>query len=530
MFTIALLVGIYSYIIFTLGILGLLYKETILICSLIFLFCTIFYFRKHKDDLPKVNFKSKKIRPYVVLFCIMALVNLIGALGPELSFDALWYHLTIPKIFIQNHAVFYIPGGLFYYSVIPKLGEMLFIPGLMFTNEIIPKLIQWGFGILTSIVIYRISRKFFDEKISFLAVIIFYSSLVVAWESTVAYIDLVRTFFEVMALWSFLNWHETKDRKWLIKSATMLGFAISTKLVALGSLLIFAVLIIHVFTSSSRNIKQFTTNIQVYMYISILVALPWFVFSLINTGNPFYPIFSDLYPLGLSWSLLNPINAIKDFFILFFKADDPISPIYIIFLPLFFIYFKKFNKELKIISIYSLLALVIWYLTPRTGGGRFILPYLPAFSILAAAVIANTKIVWLRKYLVGLVILVCLITIVYRGMANARYLPVIVGTQTKEEFLTKNLNFNFGDFYDTDGFFKKTIKAEDRVLLFGFHNLYYVNFPFVHESFVRKGDKFNYIATQNVILPERFSYWRLVYQNKITQVKVYSLGGTMWTY
>lgn len=527
MFTFAILIGIYSYIIFALGVLGILYKNTVLISTLVFIFVSFLYFKSRPKDFPKIDLKNKKIRPYIILFSIMAFINLIGALGPELSFDALWYHLTIPKIFIQNHAVFYIPGGLFYYSLMPKLGEMLFILDLMFGNEIVAKLTQWVFGVLTSIAIYKVSRKLFDEKISIIASAIFYSSLVVSWQSTVAYIDLTRTFFETMGLWCFLEFYKSKNKKWLVESAVMVGLAISTKLIALGTIPIFITLLL-IF---DKNWKKAIGNSLIFVAVSILVPFPWFFFSFLNTGNLIYPVFSEFYKTGLSLAtLLNPLNAVKDLFILFFKAADPISPIYIIFLPLVFIYFKKFGKELKIISIYSLLALIIWYLTPRSGGGRFILPYLPAFSILAAWVIANTKIVWLRKYLTGLVIVVSLITILYRGIANSKFIPVIFGMESKQNFLTKNLNFDFGDFYDTDGFFKQNIKSTDRVLLFGFHNLYYANFPFIHESYVKEGGRFNYIATKNAKLPERFLHWNLIYKNDLTGVKVYSMRGMQWYY
>jgi len=115
-------------------------------------------------------------------------------------------------------------------------------------------------------------------------------------------------------------------------------------------------------------------------------------------------------------------------------------------------------------------------------------------------------------------------------VANTKYLPVIFQKQTKEEFLTNHLNFNFGDFYDTDNYFKTHINNTDRVLLYGFHNLYYVNFPFIDSSYVRKGDGFNYIATQNSKIPERFKFWKLIYSNKKTGVKLYSLGGQTWVH
>ena len=136
----------------------------------------------------------------------------------------------------------------------------------------------------------------------------------------------------------------------------------------------------------------------------------------------------------------------------------------------------------------------------------------------------------IRYAVVGLVIFFSLFSIIYRFGANLKYIPVIIGQQSKSDFLAKHLNFSFGDFYDTDMYFEKNIKTSDIVLLYGFHNLYYVDFPFIDSSWAKKGDRFNYIAIQDSIIPERFKYWNLIYYNSKTDVKVYSLGGIKWTY
>lgn len=526
MFALAILIGIYSYVIFALGILGILYKETIFVSTVVLLIASFIFFYKNKYEIPRVNIKSNKFKPLLILFIIMATVNFIGALGPELSFDALWYHLTIPKIFLENHRIEFLPGNLFYYSVMPKLGDMLYIPSLAFGNEIIAKIIQWGFGILTSFVIYIIARKYFSEKIAFFAVLIFYGSLVVAWESTVAYIDLIRTFFELMSVWGIINYFETRDRKMILESGVMLGLAISTKMIALTSIPIFIIF----FLLFEKDKKIAIKNSLFFTFVSILIASPWFIFALLNTSNPIYPLLTDIYPSGIGLHLINPFYLVGSIFDLFFRLSDPISPIYTIVLPLISIYFKKIGPGLKFISIYSFLALIIWYVIPRTGGGRFILPYLPALSILSVGLISAVENKKLQKYLFVLVIFVCLTTIVYRGIANARYLPVIIGQESKKEFLSKNLNFGFGDFYDTDGFFKKNISQDDKVMLYGFHNLYYAEFPFIHHTYAKPGDKFNYVATQNAKLPERFSFWELIYTNEKTGVNVYWTGGNKWSY
>ena len=91
----------------------------------------------------------------------------------------------------------------------------------------------------------------------------------------------------------------------------------------------------------------------------------------------------------------------------------------------------------------------------------------------------------------------------------------------KNRLRSKHLNFSFGDFYDSNNYFKNNIKPNDKVLLYGFHNLYYVDFPFIDSSFAKNSDKFNYIAVQNSKLPKEFSNWKQIYYNEVTKVGVY---------
>lgn len=549
MFSLAILIGIYSYSIFSLGVLGLIYKPIIASLTIILIFASGFYYRnkiisffkktislKKKNTLISLrnlyNYTNKnRFQSLLILILILQLlVNLIGVLGPEISFDALWYHLTLPKLYILWHGIFHIPGNLLFYSDMPKLTEMLYIPPLLFGNETGAKFIHFMFGISTLIVIYKLSRKYLSKNFSLLAALIFYSNLVVGWESITGYIDLARTFFEVLALWGFLKWAENKQRKWIIISGIMLGLAISSKVIALESVFIFIPLFIYLYLVNKEKIKYLINNILIFCGFSVLIPLPWFIFAYINTGNPFYPFFSKNIDIGTGFSLPNISNIMNDLLNLFIYSNDPISPVYLAVLPLLIIFFTKAKREFKIIYIYSLLGLLLWYLTPRIGGGRFILPYLPAFSVLVVYAVSRLKDINLKNFLLTVIVFICLISISYRALANKKYVPVVFGYETKSEFLIKNLNFSFGDFYDTDDYFKNNIKSSDKVLLYGFHNLYYVDFPFIDSSFVKKGDKFNYIVVQNNVLPEKFNNWQQIYYNPITKVKLYSLEGQEWVY
>lgn len=546
MLAFALLIGIYSYGIFTLGVLDVLTKTNCILLTVIWFILLVFFERKSfTNSLKKFSLlhlskitHEKQIFLLIALFILQLAVNLTGALGPELAFDALWYHLTLPKLYLLHHAIYHIPGGLLYYSDMPKLGEMLYVGALAIGNEIVAKVIHYLFGILTAIALYKLSRKFFTKFVSFLIVVVFYSNLVVDTESITAYIDLIRTFFEVMVLWQFFDWLESQKWKSFVLSAIMMGLAITTKVLAIESLITILTLLMIIsfspsFNKNLKNSQLFFKNkfalvpiaLFFYSFIALVIPLPWFIFSFIHTGNPVYPFFTQRYEVNLTQ--FGFFQFLSSLWNLFMHSPDPISPLYMIFFPLIFVFYSQFQKEIKLIVYYCGLSLIIWYFTPQTGGGRFILPYLPAFSLLCGAIysqiLKNTRIEWkyVSRILFVTIIFVFSVSIVYRFIANSKYIPVIIGKESKQTFLTNNLDFSFGDFYDTDGYFAHHIKSSDTVLLYGFHNLYYVDFPFIDSSWVKKRYKFDYIAVQKTKLPLQFKNWQLIYFNDKTMVQLY---------
>lgn len=544
MFSFALTIGIYSYLILSIGLLGILTKQAIIIVTILVFFASALYFRKSwKQFFEKIGntqtyisfyqeIKKDKARGiYILLLILIALVNFLGALGPELAFDALWYHITLPKLYLLHHSIDFIPGGLFYYSVMPRLTEMLYTAAVAIDSEILAKIIHFGFGLLCCLSLYTLSRLFFSKKQSLFAVVLFYSNLVVDWESITAYIDLARTFFEITALLYYFYYISSGKKRFLYQSAITLGLALCTKTLALGSEGIFAALIIYEGIKMKKSLLETISEIVQFALISFSIALPWYTIALLNTGNPFYPLFNHYETHQTLKMVINPIRAVQSFWDIFTHSPDPISPLYLIIFPLLFFRRSKFPKFWGYIAVYAFFSLVIWYVTPQSGGGRFILPYLPVLSLLVISVVRYRYPKRILAFIISLLLITSTFSIVYRGIANAKYIPVITGFESKDMFLKKNLHFDFGDFYDTDHFFARNIKATAPVLLYGFHNEYYVNFPFIDSSFVKPGDRFMYIAVQGDTLPpKRFRNWQLYYINKDTHVKVYTYYHHLWIY
>lgn len=450
MFTWAIGCGLFSYYLFFLGILGKLEYPYILFGTAIFILFSYFQVKKHFSVRKFYQSFLNASKLEKILFGLLALqisINLIGALGPEIAYDAVWYHLTIPRIWLLEHKIFFIENGPFSYSLLPKLIDIFYLAALSLSNEIGAKIIHWFFGILVGIVTYKIARHFTNQKYALLSVVLFFSNLVVGWQSTTAYIDLGRTFFESLAVLALLYATIYDSKNWRYITAIMLGLAILSKLIAITSLT--AVLLIFI---SQRKYKD--AIISGALALSIPAA--WFVLNWLQTGNPIYPVFSG-YDLAST-------SSVFDVLTIWFTSADPLSPAYMMLAPLLATWFipafsKNFitqtsekNTLFKTISQYCLLVFILWAITPRTGGGRFILPYLPAFSVLIIYPLSQIKVKHIQNIGVGAVIFVSLFSSMYRFAANIKYIPVLLGTKSKQTFLQNNLPQNFGDnwYYLTD--------------------------------------------------------------------------------
>jgi len=513
LFLIAILIGFFSYIIFFLGIASQINRLSIGIVLLSLFFIIAFSMLKHSESVKSLFIQAKKNSFYFTVFLLLLLGNFIGVLGPELGFDALWYHLLIPKLYIEKGSIEFISGGLLYYSAMPKLIDLLYVPALMFSNEISAKLIHFLFGILTTIVTYKTANLFVNKRLSYLAAIIFYSNLVVGWLSITAYIDLGRAFFASLSIYFFLLYYRLKDIKYLYFSAILVGFEIASKFLGistLGSL----VLVFLIFPNKLNFISKLKKSL-ILVIIPLIIISPWLVFSYINTGNLFYPFFTETYPSGVSFSSFNPILIIKNTFNLLLFSADPISPIYLISLPLIIFLYTKMPNELKLTVFILIINILIWNLIPQKNS-RFIVPYLPIFSVLIVWIISKS-VPAIRNILYLFIFLVVFSNIIYRGVANMKYLPFIFGNESKEKFLEKNLNFDFGDYIDKGGKVSEIVENE-KVLIKGIHNLYYVDFKYDHESWIREKD-YRYILSREALLTE--NDYNLVYQDSLTNTYLY---------
>ena len=384
---------------------------------------------------------------------------------PELGFDALWYHLTLPKLYLQKHQ-WYFPGGLLYYSAMPRLMETLFIPLIHFTGSIGPKFVQFAAGLISCLSIYKILKQLTSDKLlPLIGVNLFYATWLVSWQSSSAYIDLCRTMFEVTALMFLIQKRSVMS---LIGGGLLLGLAIGTKWHALVSLLIFSL----VFSPALLG-------------IGLLVSLPWFLIAFHFTNNPFYPLFE---PFMMASQFSQTRFSIP--FILPF--DDFFSPamglVFLMSLPALF----SRRKIVRQVTLVGILGSIIASLTPPPSS-RYFLPYLPSV-IISCTYIISKLLPRYQKIMIILFTASSIFILFLLLLSLAKFIPILLG-QSHNHYLASISSRLPDTFIDSDNFVTENLPSDSKILIDKLHNLYYFPFNYDHTSWAKPGVKYDYLIT-----------------------------------
>ena len=407
-------------------------------------------------------FRGEKI--LLVLIFLRLLLNFFLAQAPVIEGDALWVHLTMPKLFLRQGKITDI------YSLFSYLSfntEMLYLWAMSLKDEIFAQNLSFLVGgVFMTLGVYIFCQKFFSKKLALLATFIFIFTPLVSWESVSPTVDLFWSFFVFLAFWAFLE-----KNHWL--GFVFLGFAFGTKSVL--TLIPAAGLI---FIIGFENLFP-------GVLVAFLLWLPYLLRSFLLTGNPIYPLFpqflggggletkalvslhSQFYERGLPfWDFLTYWWRLSIFPR---KFGPDIGPLYLVFGPLGLIFWQRlFLKTKKLafrLGIFCLIFYAFWYFF-SVHSVRYLLPIFPFLAILLAAtiryLIENGGLVkFLTLMILVLFVPMSFLTYFWSFEKYAPKLKYALGKMSREEYLFEALPYSRDLFW-----LNKNLPADAKVLLF----------------------------------------------------------------
>jgi len=475
--------GLVSYLTLTVGLAGLLYRWTCILLLAVLLCFALWEVWEARNVLrilgqklrTGVSIKKENLFEWVVLAILSTyfFLNLLALLAPPTDLDSLVYHLAVPKIWIQHHKVVYIPYIIG--SEFPSTIETLYALGMILASDISAGLIIWTFGLLFILSIFSFCREYLSIRAGLLASAAFYCTPLFSTLAARDLTDVAVGYYAFLGLYAFLMYVDEDDCKVLALSGVAVGFAAASKHTGMIPFIILLTGVLMVEIKRRKLTIAGLKRIALFCLAFLLTPALWYVKSYINTGNPtviyFTRIFGgrnllpeDTSNLIISWraggGYRSGIIAILTAPLRFFLRSTFTGSHYwltgaffLAFAPCLLL-IKRVDRNVKYILAYSLGGLILYsFLTtsPRLAipvfAGLFIAGAYAAYRLLDSDRIL--------KVAVQIVIVASLLfNIVIPVKETSIRLPVVIGSETREQYLDRRLyiynvieyaNRNLGD-------------------------------------------------------------------------------------
>jgi hypothetical protein len=408
----------------------------------------------------------------------MLLLTLLLALAPPLGWDGLFYHLTMPRLYIEQGRI--APVTDMPHQYFPGLMEMLYLAAMALKGDGAAKLLHLAYLLLLGGAIYLIAERHLRAGEGWPAVAVYAAMPMVFILGGWAYNDLALAFYQVAALYAFFNWFRDRSGRWLVLAAVSCGLGMGLKYTSFVCPVAVTLFACWRLARERASWRTWVGVLLCLVAVASLVAAPWYVRNLAFTGNPVYPFAYGFFGgrgwdewraawyaragSGLGWDLSELLRlpwvltlGLRDMNF----YDGRSGPLFLLALPFLVAWAVRLVGRsayrpwaMGYLGVFALAQYAVWMVgvihSRSLFQSRLLLPAFAALCPVLAHVYEDlrgldTRALSLRR-LVGLsVALVLGANFCYQAIyvLRVRPLPVLVGEESREAFLKRNLGAHY---------------------------------------------------------------------------------------
>lgn len=425
--------------------------------------------------------RADRSRRLVVATAAIVLVDVILSAAPPTSGDAIAYHLSAPKLWLEAGRIF--PVWWSWQSFQPFSAEMHFALALALEGGRAAMVVGSLFAAFSAACVYGLARALAGTHVAAVAALLWVGQGVFVWEATGGFVELLLAGFVALAAWHVVALRETGragDAAWAGLSA---GLAAAVKYHGLVFLPVLAVLALLAIGRGRRILA-----LAAFAALAC-IALPWYVRNWIVTGNPAYPFLADVFggryldaatrydlDQSLAGTGIPGIARLPIFPLEFLLHTDRYERGYsfspaLFALPLVAV--AVGTRMLRLIALGIVVYLVVWW-EEMQQVTRYLLPVLPF-----AAVLAGWAAAWLweqrtpgRRVLLTLAAVTAIPLVAITGLFAWRTAPGALGLEREGRYVQRLTGT-----YDAFRWLDTRLPPDGRVLV-GIRDLYWLDRPY----------------------------------------------------
>lgn len=427
----ALLMG-FNFIISSIGVLN---RLTLMVPLFVGLCWAAWRFMRYYLDRRKCNSEHEVyvtnrmdcIQVVLVITAVTLILRyLLISFLPETYWDALVYHLALPKLWFRDGAMTVPPWND--YARMPLNMSLVYLSGLAmpWAEAGARGAGLWatiGGGLLAGGLVLRNTP---NRTAAWLAICLILTEPLLARQASSCANDAPTILF-FFAAFLLLQPTETQKRSGFL-SGIMAGVLLGIKLVsvygviAIGCILLWDLI---------RRRKDASKTLSLYCLGAMLAFSPWLIRAFSLTGNPVYPLLSGIFGsgdtpkvlveqsaawlsgMGMGRSLQDYLQLIYRIFFLsgpgYAHFDGVLNPLHLILLPIGFYCLSKNSLYAKVLTS-SAIIFLLWTIGPQQL--RFLLPAMALLSVAWAMAFEKAS-KWLRMGILAVSFLSILVTQAY---------------------------------------------------------------------------------------------------------------------
>ncbi|MBA3887175.1 MAG: hypothetical protein H0X67_15805 [Acidobacteria bacterium] len=432
----------------------------------------------------------------------------LTALAPETEYDALWYHLGLPKLWLEAGR----PVDLVheYVSLYPLTWELVFTAGLVIGGPVSAKLLHFICLPLGALLAWQLSTRLAPGAQPWVAVALFVTVPTVLWESTTAYVDLALALQIGLGVLALLRYVEVGGRGWFGLAVVTFGLALAIKHLALVALAIIAPgLFLWLWRRQGRSAVQALGPAVVLVALALLIALPWYLRSWLASGNPFFPELFGLFgaspperwdefaerglagfkaTFGVERTPLNLMALPWDMTVHASRYGGTLGPLFLMLLPALAL-FRGSTVRLTWIGAFVALFVAVWASPISSFQVRFLVVLTPLLAVLGAEAVRRLDLAAPRaasKTLAAALLVLLALNlppftrfherdrVAWDGwlthVIHAVPLEVVFGRQSKDEYLARHIPT-----YSAWQFINSAVTPDARIMTFRGGDHYYTD-------------------------------------------------------